>query len=178
MQHDTLFRVLSRRSRWPIAGPLPDSEWDFRSLFHQHANERQRFELRAAVFYEYARESAAIRKLAEQFSKLPRSLQEEIELSRWSNHRLITRKLFFFTGLPFSHCILWPKFFPKTPWLEIPISERYTAVTRYIERTSATLFEIKGYEEVKDWKEWEISNEEARRFKTSGIEYLPIAINW
>ena len=76
MQHDTLFRVLSRRSRWPIAGPLPDSEWDFRSLFHQHANERQRFELRAAVFYEYARESAAIRKLLEK--RKPNALETAI----------------------------------------------------------------------------------------------------
>ncbi len=178
MQRDALFRALSRRSRWPIAGPLPESEWDFRSLFHKHPNELQRYELRAAVVYEYARESATVRKLAERFSKLPRSLREEFELSRWSKHPSFTLKLFFFTGLPFSHCMLWPKFFPKTPWLEIPISERGAAVRRYIERTSATLFEIKDYEEVKEWKEWEVSNEETRRWKASGIEYLPIAINW
>jgi hypothetical protein len=177
VQPSSLFGELSRRIKW-IGNPVPKSEWDFSSLFHKKPNELQRHELRAAVFYEYARESPTIRKLAVRFSKLPRKLREEIELSRWSNYPLITPKLFFFTSLPFSHCILWPKFFPGTPWLEILIAERCAAVKRYIERTSATLFEIKGYEEVKEWKEWELSDEKTRRFKTSGFEYLPIAINW
>jgi hypothetical protein len=174
VQRSSLFDVLSPRIKW-IDQPLAQSEWDFRPLVHNDPSELQRFELRAAVFYEYARESPTIRKLAERFSKLPRKLRENIKLSRWSRHRLITRKLFFFTGLPFSHCILWLEFFPTKPWLEIPVSERCAAVKGYIERTSATLFEIKDFEEVKGW---EVSNKETRRFKSSGIEHLVIAIDW
>src|SRR5437763_4140439 len=92
---------------------LPLAEWDFCSLIHKHPTDAQRHELRAAVYYEYARESPSIRKLAKQFSELPRSLRSQ----RWTSHRSITDELFFFTGLAFSHCVFWPKFFPTSPWL-------------------------------------------------------------
>jgi hypothetical protein len=170
----SLSDVLLRRVRW-IGSPLAKSEWDFRPLIHKRPTQLQRYELRAAVFYEYARESPTICELAERFSNLPRKLRDKPELSRWSNDRRITREFFFFTGLPFFHCIFWPKFFPKTPWLDIPSAERHAAVERYIERTSATLFEIKDFE---DARGWEVSNQEVRRYKSSGIEHLLILINW
>jgi hypothetical protein len=47
--------------------------------------------------------------------------------------------------------------FSENSLLEIPMSERCAAVKRCIERSSAILFEIKGYKKV---KEWEVSNEE------------------
>jgi hypothetical protein len=52
---------------------------------------------------------------------------------------------------------------------------RQAAVRKYIKRTRATLFELKGYNEV---RRWEVSDKKARRFTTSGIEHLIIAINW
>jgi hypothetical protein len=175
VQPGSFFGVLQRRTKW-IEDPLPQSEWDFRCLIHRHATELERHELRAAVFYEYARESPTIRNIARKFAKLPRKMRTEFEVFRWSNNPRITSELFFFSGLPFSHCILGSKFFPDTPWLEIPKSERNAAVERYIEKTRAILFEITAYGDV---KHWEVSDQYSRRFKTSsGIEHVLIAINW
>jgi hypothetical protein len=145
-----------------LNGCLSTSEWDFSPLMQKDLNQMQRFELRAAIFYEYARESVSIRELAKQFSELPRPLRSR----RWATHRSFTEELFFFTGLPFSHFVFWPQFFPTTPWLEIPRSRRETAVRRYIKRTTATLFDLKSYDEV---RRWEVSDKEARRFTSSGI---------
>jgi hypothetical protein len=175
MQLDRLQRALGSDAKRSSGAALSSSEWDFRSLLHKCPNEIQRHELRVAIFYEYARESSTIREIAHQFSKLPSALRREFGLRQCSKHPRITRKLFFISSLPFSHCVFWPTFFPRTPWLKIPPSERRAAVEQYVRRMTATLFEIKSYDEI---REWEVSDKETRRFTSSGIEHLAVAIDW
>ena len=49
---------------------LSESEWNFVPLIHRHPTPAERHELRAAIYYEYARESDSLRELARQYAAL------------------------------------------------------------------------------------------------------------
>src|SRR6266446_3360114 len=155
---------------------LPPTEWDFRSLIHKNPSDVQRHELRAAVYYEYARESHSIQKLAEEYAELPTRSKKDFALGRWLAEPPISNGLFFLASLPFWTCILWPEFFPGTPWLAIPKPARAGRIKRYLHSSRKILFEAKR--STKEVQYWEISDADTRRLKSSGIEHRVIMFDW
>jgi hypothetical protein len=153
---------------------LPPAEWDFRLLIHKLPTDKQRHELRAAIYYEYARESPAIRSLSKKYGNLPDQLRRDFQSLRWSGDPAISEPLFFLSSLPFANCILWSEYFPKMPWLLIPQPARDERIAHYLESSSRALFELKALDQVRPW---EVSDPATRRF-TSSIEHLLIAIDW
>ena len=111
-------------------GKLLEKDWVFRPLIHKRPTDEQRRELHAAIFYEYARESDSIRRLAAEYAALPKNLRSHLEEKaclRQPQRKLtkpISQKLARMDFVPFKYCILWPEFFPETPWLDIPPNER------------------------------------------------------
>jgi hypothetical protein len=97
-------------------------------------------------------------------------------LSRWLSEPVISDGLFFLASLPFWNCILWPKFFPETPWLAIPKSARNRRMTEYLHSSRKILFEVKR--STKGLRHWEVSDADTRRLKSAGIEYRVIMFDW
>jgi hypothetical protein len=150
---------------------LNDAEWDFRPLVHKKLTIDQRQELSAAIRYEYARESQSLRKLAQEFAALSEHDQEEIGGLTFAKRGTLS----LFAVLPFWNCILWPKFFPNTPWLLIPPEERLRRVQSYVATSPPTPYlEIN---ERDDLREWELPKEGGRTF-VGTVENLIVRINW
>jgi len=117
---------------------LRRSEWDFRPLTPRSPTRKQWRELNAAICYEYGRESVSLRKLAAEYSTLPDTLKDQVEercsLSLLGGHPTATKMssgLVYFDQIRFWNCIFWPKYFPRTPWLEIPNGERLGRIQQY-----------------------------------------------
>ncbi len=111
---------------------ISPTEWDFRALIHKNPTPEQRRELHAAIFYEYARESDSIRDLVREYVALPAAMRRDIEGGRdnLTGHCYpmcagpVSKKLARMDLICCQSCILWPRYFPKTPWLQIPPRER------------------------------------------------------
>jgi hypothetical protein len=103
------------------------------------------------------------------------AIEKGFQSRRWPAETATSDGLFFLASLTFSNCILWPKFFPETPWLAIPKPIRARRITRYLNSNRKILFEIKKGTKV---RYWEISDSDTRRFKSSGIEHRVIMFDW
>ena len=150
---------------------LSAAEWDFRSLTHKKLTVLQRYELQAAIRYEYARESEAIRKLGGAFADL-----SEDQLARSGTLTLPKpAHLQLFTAFPFWNCVFWPKFFPRIPWLLIPQEQRTSRVNNYI-----TAHQPQPYLEINerdDFAEWELPTK-GGRVRIGTVENLIVSIDW
>jgi hypothetical protein len=150
---------------------LLPTEWDFRSLIHEEPTVLQRQELHAAIRYEYARESDAIRKLGEGFAELS---DDQLEQSRTLMFPK-PRRLRLFTAFPFWNCIFWPRFFPRVPWLEILQEERSERVKDYVAaHPPKPSLEIN---EVDNFADWELPLKRGRIRIGTG-ENLIVSIDW
>lgn len=153
---------------------LNQNEWDFTSLFHRSPLPTQRWELRAATVYEYARESASIRKLAATYAEMPRHVRDA---STSCAHPNVSNGLSEFTVLAFCELILWPRVFPKIAWLAIPAKERKKRVDDYMQACEQTVFEAKELDDLKHW-ERPYSPKTGKRHFTSKKEHLLHCLNW
>ncbi len=151
------------------SGVLRESEWDFRPLIHKHPTQEQREELRAAIFYEYGRESDSIRRLASAYAKLPGPKAMAADLL---NAR--SEALFDFTLIPFWNCIFWPGVFPEKAWLEIPPQERTQRVQTFVKWQQEALLKINEWDELAPY---ETPKRGGRCFVGTG-ENLILWLNW
>jgi hypothetical protein len=113
---------------------LSEAEWDFRALDSKTPTPEQRLDLAAAIYYEYARESNSLRKLVREYSALPEPIRSAIESEdrprALSSHTTeVSERLTNMDFIPFWRCILWPEYFPNTPWLAIRHSERLRRIS-------------------------------------------------
>jgi hypothetical protein len=150
---------------------LSEAEWDFRPLIQRKPSVSQSQELHAAIRYEYARESDAIRKLAGEFADLS---EDELEASETLT---FPRRghLRMFTAFSFWNCVFWPKFFPRVPWLLIPHEERIKRVASYV-----AAHPPRAYLEINerdDFEKWELPRERGR-VRVGTTENLFVSINW
>jgi hypothetical protein len=149
---------------------LPPAEWDFRALIHKNPTLEQRQELCAAVRYEYARESESLRKLADEFAELPdEDLEQKATLSYPKRGEFS-----LFTALPFWNCVLWPRFFPRIPWLCIPPEERLRRVRSYVKANRLWCLTINELDEP---TELELPKRGRRKF-IDMKENLIVSIDW
>jgi hypothetical protein len=125
-------RLIAALDSSVIEPKLSPTEWDFRSLIHEKPTVLQRQELHAAIRYEYARESDAIRNLGEQFAELS---DDQLEQSGTLVFPKPAR-LRLFTAFPFWNCIFWPTCFPRVPWLKITQEQRTKRVKDYVAANS------------------------------------------
>ena len=148
---------------------LREGEWDFRPLIHKNPTQEQREELRAAIYYEYARESDSIRKLASAYAELsgPKAVAADL-------HNAKPEALSHFTLIPFWNCVFWPDFFPEKSWLEIPSEERTQRVQTFVKWKQATLLKINEWD---DLAPYEIPKRGTRCFLGVG-ENLILWLNW
>ena len=146
-----------------------DFEWDFRPLIHKNPTQQQREELRAAIYYEYGRESDSIRRLASAYAKLPGPKATAADLLNAK-----PEALFHFTLIPFWNCIFWPQYFPSKPWLEIPPQQRTRRVQTYVKWKQVTLLRINDWD---DLAPDEIPKRGWRCFVGTG-ENLILWLNW
>jgi len=160
---------------------LRESEWNFRPLIHKHPTQNQREELRAAIYYEYARESASICGLAQKYAewRKPNAAASDTELPEpiTTASDLCSAEpeaLFHFTWIPFWNCIFWPEFFPNKTWLEIPPQERTRRVQTFVEWQQKPLLKINEWDELAPH---EIPKRGARCMIGTG-ENLILWLNW
>ena len=154
-----------------LDAPLHPTEFDFRPLLHKHPSDAERAELRAAIYYEYARESDSIRKLAEEYEALP------VEVRNYEPELFQKNPLssYFKTFTRFWNCIFWPDYFPHTAWLDIPPPERTNRIQSYLEEHPAGfLLQINKRDELKEWE----FPKRGRRIYSGGDEILIVEVNW
>lgn len=194
------------KARTGVAPP-DDSEWDFSALTaRQCSNDGERAELRAAIYYEYARESDSIRKLVEEYAALPKKLRLRLEKfttsllaesADWGGS--VSRRLALMHFIPFKNCILWPEFFPQTPWLKIPSPMRAARVAQFVkahppgyllqinehdprvvfERPAQTVqLRTRRLSKAKALEMKSSKSTERWRFFSGGVEHLLVSVNW
>ena len=149
---------------------LSESEWNFLPLIHRNPTPAQRHELRVAIYYEYARESDSLRELARQYAALkgPKTNGADLLYAK-------PQALSDFTLIPFWNCILWPEFFPHTPWLEIPASERTKRIQSHVKkRPQEHLLRINESDQL---AHYELPRRGGRCFLGTG-ENLILWLNW
>lgn len=151
------------------ADKLRESEWDFRPLIHKNPTQEQREQMRAAILYEYGRESDSIRRLASAYAELPGLKATASDLQNTK-----PEALFDFTLIPFWNCIFWPGFFPEKAWLEIPPQERTQRVQTFVKWQQDTLLKIN---ECDDLAPYEIPKRGGRCF-VGTEENLILRLNW
>jgi hypothetical protein len=154
------------------AEALPEAEWNFRELIPRKPNIQQEQELHAAIRYEYARESQSIRDLAAKFADL--SDDEQEERGTLTYPKPAKSNLYFFTIIPFWNCILWPRFFPNTPWLSILPQERTRRVQSYMDANPPKPYlQINELEGLEEWLP-----KKGRRMFVDLVEHLILCIDW
>ena len=158
-----------RGGRREQADLLLETDWNFRQLIHKHPTQRQREELRAAIYYEYARESDSIRGLARAYTELPEPKATASDLCA-----VKPEALFHFTWIPFWNCIFWPEFFPNKPWVEIPQQERTQRVQTFVNWQQEPLLRINEWD---DLAPYEIPKRGGRCMIGAG-ENLILWLNW
>lgn len=164
------------------SGKPSDKEWDFSPLLRKILTTEQRVQQHAAIYYEYARESGSLRKLAAKYSRLPEDAKSEVD-ERFSltplhgglGPRRVPPALVQLDVIPFWNCILWPEFFPDTPWLDIPQGERRKRIERYmVANPSGPIIEINKLDELNGWRLPKLG----QRSISGTVEYLVVAVNW
>lgn len=148
---------------------LRESEWNFRPLIHKNPTQAQREELRAAILYEYARESDSIRRLASAYGKLPGPQATAADLLDANPEALSD-----FTLIPFWNCIFWPDYFPEKPWLEIPPQKRTQRVQTFVKWQQETLLKINEWDELAPYE----TPKRGGRCIVGGGENLILWLNW
>ena len=165
-----------------MSGVMSEKDWNFRPLIHESPTDEQRWELKAATCYEYARESDSIRKLAAEYAALPDDLrceaEEKFSLTPIHAHpcaRHVSPSLVYMDTIPFWNCILWPEFFPETAWMEIARSVRKARVQRYREANAPKpLVRINKFD-VKDG--WRVPTRNGRSI-TGSVGTLVLEVDW
>ena len=167
---------------------LPASEWDFRPLIHECPSPLERIELQAAICYEYARESSSIRKLAEEYAGLPRDVKHDVEhngsLFAHSESMFsgpVSEKLADFEIIPYWNCVLWPKFFPHTPWLDIPPYKRIKRAMAYVSSYGREALRVNQWNLIPypiRHPVPEMPLNPGARFISSTVESLLISVDW
>ena len=165
-------------------GRLADTEWDFRPLIHKNPTPEQRNELQAAIHYEYARESDSIRKLAAEYAALPKHERELVEgnFSLFDSSRAmfgpVSQELARMDYVAFWNCILWPEYFPQTPWLEIPPERRAERVQSYVAtRGSGCAITVNQWQFLQP-ERLETPRVPDARFFISRIESVLLSVHW
>lgn len=80
-----------------------------------------------------------------------------------------------FPLIPFWSCIFWPKYFPGTPWLEIPKPARAKRIQRYLKgRLRQPLVRINEWDELESYE----TPKRGGRCILGGGENLILWINW
>ena len=162
-------------------GKLAETEWNFGPLIHKEPTSEQRSELLAAIIYEYARESDSIRKLAAEYVTLPEAVRRDAEEGAClfahsaTFYGPVSPELARMGLVAFKNCILWPKYFPETPWLDIPAGERIQRVQKYREfESKGNLLTINECDE--SYRDRLPMND--ARFFSGGAELLVVCVNW
>ncbi len=160
---------------------LSENEWNFGPLVHPSPTPHQRAELSAATVYEYARESASIRKLATEYADLPEDAKNDAEdqfsltpLRSGLSAKRGSPALIQLDVIPFWNCILWPDFFPGTPWLKIPQSNRALRCRRFLDEHNESILRVHRIDRLEDW---EFITREARCIM-GVVELIPLRIVW
>jgi hypothetical protein len=120
------------------------------------------YELRAAIIYEYARESITLQQLVQ--SSLSFSGHDRYDDSAIAKLKLIR----------FWNCILWPSYFPHTPWLKISPTDRAERIAAYL-KTVRPRPAVK-INDRRDWSRWQHAKPVPQRHGTKAT--ITIKIDW